>query len=497
MDIRLVVARSVAYLSLIILIAMIYASGVLAVERIFFPEALSGFNLAQGALRTVLAVILVFTFQPLRKWITRRTDHLFFKEQYNTEELLNELSHRISSTIVMAELLHKTLDILIEKMKVSRGLYVIFEKERVYTSLSMKYRERVDIEGGDLYRMARRGLVVYDELGESSELKGILRKYKATVSIPLKTEKEVAGVLLLGEKSSGDMFSGQDLKIFEIIEPEIAIAVENAKSYEEIQKFNISLKEGIKKATIQLSEANTHLLELDKAKDEFISMASHQLRTPLTAIKGYLSMLLEGDAGEVKKTQADFLNEAYEGSNKMVALINDLLNVSRMETGRFFLEPKKIDLVDVAKGELKQLETVAGEKSLKISLHAERVPQVFVDEVKIRQVIMNFVDNAIHYSSKGEIVVRIYRSKDDVLFEVHDTGIGIPKDQQKNLFTKFFRADNAREVRPDGTGLGLYLARKVIEEHKGKIIFSSEEGVGSVFGFSFDQAKIKAAVSQN
>ncbi len=493
MDIRLIVARSVAYILLITVIAAFYAGGVLGLQILFFPSELEQFSLTQGILRTALAVIMVFTFQPLRKWITEKTDHLFYKNPYNSEELLGELSHKISSTIIMSELLHKALSILVNHMKISRALFVIFKKEdRIYTNLSLGYKENIKIYGEEVARLGKAGMAIYDELGEGSQLRKLLLKYQAAVSIPLKTEKGMAGVLFLGEKSSGDMFSNQDLKIFEIIAPEIAVAVENAKAYEEIQKFTVVLKEEVSNATEELKDANKNLRELDKAKDEFISMASHQLRTPLTVIKGYLSMVLGGDVGEIKPMQKEFLTEAFNGSNKMVALINNLLNVSRMETGRFFLEPAKFDLAVVIKEEMKQLAKVAKDKKTKLVFEEQRVPKIYADEMKIRQVVMNFIDNAVHYTNQGTVKVRIYRNEKNVCFEVKDDGIGIPEDQQGKLFSKFFRADNARQFRPDGTGLGLYLAAKVIEEHKGKLIFASEENIGSTFGFSLPlEAKIK------
>jgi signal transduction histidine kinase len=286
------------------------------------------------------------------------------------------------------------------------------------------------------------------------------------------------------------MFTQQDIQIFEILAPEIAVGIENAKSYEEISKFNVTLRQEIKRATSRLKEKNEQLRELDKAKDEFISMASHQLRTPLTAIKGYLSMLLEGDAGEIKVSQYDFINEAYSAAGRMVGLINDLLNVSRMETGRFFLEPKEVDIEKMVEEEVKQLQNHAKEKGLYLKIKTKgKVPHIFADETKIRQVVMNFIDNAIYYTQNGGVTVKLSKEKDDFVFEVEDTGIGVPKEAAAHLFEKFYRADNARQTRPDGTGLGIYLAKRVVEDHGGKVVFHSEEGKGSSFGFRFPLKK--------
>jgi len=491
LDIRFVVARSLAYIILLAMLAAIYAGSVLGLERIFFPTEYNNFSFAQGALRTVVTVAMVFLFQPLKRWVTKATDKVFFKNSYDKDDLLSELSHTLGSTIVLIEMLYRVSDLLTSEMKASRTLFALVKDEnRLYTVQANGYKMTPEVDPLDVLHITKDGVMVADELEDNSSHKRLLREYDAAIAIPLKTDKEVVGVLLLGEKSSGDMYSQQDLSVLEIIAPEIAVAIENAKSYEEINRFNVTLRQEVKRATYRLKEKNTQLMELDHAKDEFISMASHQLRTPLTAIKGYLSMLLEGDAGDIKVSQYDFINEAYSGANRMVGLINDLLNVSRMETGRFFLEPKELDIERVVEEEVKQLTNAAKTKGLYLKIEKKgRVPHIWADETKIRQVVMNFMDNAIYYTNTGGVTVVLRHDSKNFIYEVHDTGIGVPSAQRDHMFEKFFRADNARTARPDGTGLGIYLAKRVISDHGGEIIFDSVEGKGSVFGFKFPLKK--------
>jgi len=495
MDIRMIVARSVAYTILMAIIAAFYVVTVLVLERALFPNSMDSLNYAQMALRAVVTLVVVFTFQPLKKFITKVTDKIFFKQSYNPEKVLDKLSHTMGSSIVLIELMYKTLNILIQDMKVSRGFFVILkDKDTIATTHGVGYKNLPKINLKDIHLLSENSIFVFDELDEGSKLKAVLRRHDASVAIPLKSSNGLSGILFLGEKSSGDMYSRQDLNIFEIIGPEVAVAIDNAKSYEEIQKFNAVLRSEIKKATSELELANNNLRDLDKAKDEFISMASHQLRTPLTAIKGYLSMLLEGDAGEIKMAQFDFIKESYDGANRMVALINDLLNVSRMETGRFFLDISEFDLNKVVEEEVNQLKKFASDKDLKLKLDAKKVPMALGDELKMRQVVMNFIDNALHYTLDGTVTVKLYPDSEDadkIYFEVNDTGLGIPKEQQKHLFAKFYRAENARRVRPDGTGLGIFMAKRVIEEHGAKLIFESEEGKGSKFGFCLSRKEME------
>jgi signal transduction histidine kinase len=223
-------------------------------------------------------------------------------------------------------------------------------------------------------------------------------------------------------------------------------------------------------------------------------MASHQLRTPLTSVKGYISMVLEGDAGKVSHMQREMLGQAFFSSQRMVYLIADLLNVSRLKTGKFIIEPTPVDLSEVVAQELSQLEETAASRSVSLAYDKPKnFPALMLDETKTRQVIMNFVDNAIYYTPpKGHINVQLSDNKSTIELRVTDDGIGVPKSEQPHLFTKFYRAGNARKARPDGTGLGLFMAKKVIVAQGGSLIFESTEGKGSSFGFVFSRSKLAA-----
>jgi signal transduction histidine kinase len=204
-------------------------------------------------------------------------------------------------------------------------------------------------------------------------------------------------------------------------------------------------------------------------------------------------MVLEGDAGKINKQQKELLNQSFISSQRMVYLIADLLNVSRLRTGKFVIEAKPTNLAEVVEGELAQLKETAKGRGLELTFDPpKKFPQLMLDETKIRQVIMNFTDNAIYYTPDGgHIKVSLEDKPDSVELLVVDDGIGVPKAEQHHLFTKFYRAGNARKARPDGTGLGLFMAKKVIIASGGALIFRSQEGQGSTFGFTFPKAKLK------
>jgi signal transduction histidine kinase len=226
-------------------------------------------------------------------------------------------------------------------------------------------------------------------------------------------------------------------------------------------------------------------------------MASHQLRTPLTTVKGYLSMMLEGDTGKLTKGQKEILDRSYFSAERMVFLITDLLNVSRITTGKFIIEPTPVNLMEMVKSEVEQLERSAEGRGVRLKMELpDSFPTVMLDENKTRQVMMNFIDNAIYYTpSGGSVTVRLSEAGGAIEFRVVDTGIGVPEHDKAKLFTKFFRADNAKQQRPDGNGLGLFMARKVIQSQGGSIIFESRVGKGSTFGFRFALAVVGAALT--
>ena len=387
------------------------------------------------------------------------------------------------SELDLDRILKRTITDICHKLHIQFGQVVVFNHERVYRIEHYGPLPKRLMVVPEL-RELNHPVIVADEL-EDGERKQLLDEHEIRVSLMLRTREEFIGYLLLGDKLSGDIYSGQDLELLEIIVKQMAVAILNAKAYAEIQEFNQTLQARVDHATSRLRVANRHLKELDKAKDEFISMASHQLRTPLTTIKGYLSMMLEGDAGRMTKTQAEFAGYAFGSSERMVNLISDLLNVSRLSAGRFIIQTKPTDMVDMIRDEVRQLETHASAKNLKLIFEApdKPLPLAEIDDNKTRQVVMNFIDNAIYYTPSGSVTVTLDQTGQYVRLRVTDTGIGVPEEAKKKLFSKFFRADNAQSVRPDGTGLGLYLARRVVEDQGGTILFSSTLGKGSTFGF--------------
>lgn len=308
-----------------------------------------------------------------------------------------------------------------------------------------------------------------------------LGRIKHIVVYPVVAGDRVSGAMIYLFNRSSDSIDAKDTELMEAVTSEVGIALENARLISQIEAINKKLQ-----------AANQHLQQLDANKDEFISIASHQLRTPLTAIKGYVSMLLEGDFGPVRPEQATVMQQLEQSTNQIINMVNELLSVSRINAQKFELVKAPTRLEDLAVDVVAELRPLAKQKSLPVRLHlpAKSPGELMIDPMRIRQAILNFLDNALKYTTKGYVDVTLRQDGQDVVLTVTDTGIGIPKKDLEQMFTKFFRAKNARELLVTGSGLGLFVAKRVIDSHRGSCIMESQEGRGSTFGFRLPLAAV-------
>ncbi len=223
--------------------------------------------------------------------------------------------------------------------------------------------------------------------------------------------------------------------------------------------------------------------ELNRAKSEFVSLASHQLKTPLTTINWYAEMLLRKEVGSITEEQEKYLETIFHNGRRMVELVNALLNASRVELGALSIDPKPLNLIEVADSVLDELLPRIKDKKLQIEKKYEKnLPIINADPQLSRIIFQNLLSNSVKYApDNGKITLAIETEKSNILIKVSDNGCGIPETQQAQIFKKLFRADNAKMKDPDGTGLGLYIIKSVLDQSGGKIWFESAENKGAVF----------------
>jgi len=220
-------------------------------------------------------------------------------------------------------------------------------------------------------------------------------------------------------------------------------------------------------------------------KTEFISVAAHQLRTPLSTIKWTIRMILDGDVGEISEEQRELLEQTYISNEKMIRLINDLLDVSRIEEGRLLYDQEDAQIEDVIDSVIEASQEMIRNKKIVLEVNKKETPKVKIDKEKIKVVIQNLLENAVKYTEQGgKIKISLNNDEKNVIFKIEDSGVGIPKSQQDRIFTKFFRAENVTRMETDGTGLGLYTTKNIVQAHKGQIWFESEENKGTTFYFT-------------
>ena len=356
------------------------------------------------------------------------------------------------------------------------GLFVLDLPNTIDIWVHIKEKKKVKIPQGYIttenfsfdpksFRLQSRGTVELNK--KRREFSGSIRLY---------TLPEIAFIMAQYQLSIKSVFGSYKGELYSITSPRM-IVVANKDDQKDSFRY---------RATVELRAAHKKLKKLDKAKSEFISIASHQLRTPLTVIKGYISMMLEGNFGKLTKKVVSSLEKVYDSNERLIRLVENLLNISRIESGRLQLNFEIIQFEYLVSDVLEELSGNAKKKGLLLSYKLPRkpLPKVKVDEEKIRQVVMNLIDNAIKYTDKDRVTVSLKSLGQNIEFCISDNGIGIKKEDLPNLFKKFFRGSNTPLVHTEGIGLGLYVARQMIEAHGGRIWAESQgQEKGSRFCF--------------
>ncbi|MCP4644757.1 MAG: response regulator [bacterium] len=352
---------------------------------------------------------------------------------------------------------------------------------------------RIDDDGAcSAWVARRRECLVVDDLtsGEWPFVSDFPEGTRSCLCVPLYATGRIIGTLNLGARKEA-AFSSHDVEVLEQMAPHVAVAIRNAQLLENLQ---VSLEE-VTRAREKLHDANEELKTLDEMKTNLLSNVSHELRTPLVSVMGYTDMIFNEKVGPVTETQKDYLGITLRNIEKLVTLIENLLDFSRLHRGAETLVFDAFDLVDCARTSLQIVRPVADSREIRLDLIApeEEVP-VEGDKGKIGQVFNNLLSNAVKFNKNGgSVTIEIRATADSVDAIVRDTGIGIPEEALDKVFTRFYQYDSSSTRKYGGTGIGLAISQDIVRLHGSRLTISSEVGVGSTFRFSLPLRRPKGA----
>lgn len=356
------------------------------------------------------------------------------------------------------------------------------------TSIALGYEENLCIKAikdqkqytsANIYDLLKPAVTFED----SKQLQTMLGT-KFNVATPLIAREKPIGVLIVSMTKTTDQLSDFEKEMLRKFSETAGIALENSRLYK-----------NLKEAKEELNEAYENLMVLNKMKDEFLTVASHELRTPMTIVKSYLWMLEQQKTGKLNPKQNDYLEKAVKGTQRMIDLINDMLNISKFEHDKVTFNIEQVNLCEIIRETLISFEIKIKNKGVYLKFD-ETCADVFVDidKDKMRAVIINLIDNAVKFTEKGGITINVDNEEDEVVLYIKDTGAGINPPDLPKLFHKFGRINNSYTIASDtgGTGLGLYIVKLYIEGMGGKVWATSDGiGKGSTFWISIPKSKIQ------
>lgn len=508
-DIRIIIKRAIVYTVLLGFTFAIYSAIIFSATTLL--NGSTGFNSQTYAANLFGALIIGFSFDPLRRWLEDRTDRFLFKKEYEQQTVIKDLAHKLNNVVALDEAIEMVMQSLVKTLHLRHAITYIFKQGDSGQAVISRIKQigynsstKLMLEPRDFvidYFSSQTGIYLTDTLGETLQKekqaieahenghKKVLTDFSAFVrehaikqtvykkletldvaaAIPLFMEEKLIGLILFSEKLSQDGFSHEDMLLLEVVGAQAISSIQKAKLYEG-----------------------------DQMKSEFVSIASHELLTPISAIEGYLSMILDENIGKVDPQAREYLNKVYTSAKRLSTLIKDLLSVSRIESGKLKIEAQPLDMAKMVQDTIDQLKFVAQDKGIKLNFEKpyKELPAVLADPDRTTQVLVNLVSNAIKYTPKGSVTITaepVSHPRPMVKVAITDTGLGMTKEQQAHLYEKFYRVDSPQTTGIIGTGLGLYITRSILERMGGSIALKSAPDQGSTFTITLPVFKVEAS----
>lgn len=487
LDITTLAARALSYAIILALLMGAYVITLFTLLRVL-PASID-----QTLVSILLTMLAAYSFNPLKIALEKMTDSIFYQGKYDTQELLAKLTKIMATELSIQTLTSKLLTKITKEMRLTKAAFILIEDEKIENIETLNF-EVGDLKNSNLMEAikGKQDLLVFEEL-ESEKLKALFRKYSVSVVVRLYVNNSLVGLLVLGPKASGNIYNNQDLEFLNIFAPQAAIAIQNAEAFRKIKSFSETLEKRVEERAKELKE--TQKRELEKAqellriKDEFVFIATHDLGTPVTAINGFI-YLIEQEKNKFSKETKENLDSLKEASARLTQLTNDLLEVARSESGALEITTRAVDAAKLTADLLKQFGPSAKQQNVTLINKApEKEVLIAADIEKLTEVLENLLSNAIKYNKKdGDVTVSVIEKKDEVDLIVSDTGIGIPKKDYDKVFQKFSRLHQKGTEEIQGTGLGLFVVRILVEKMNGSITFEPTPGGGTTFIISLPKA---------
>jgi len=507
-DIRIVVRRTVVFTALFTFIIVTYSVSALLLRGAILGEAVA-LDFKADIVNLVTICVIGFAIEPLRRWLTVKTDQFLFKREYDMQEVITGLTKELIGVINLDEALALLMQTLVKVMHLHHAVVYVFQMgehgeiavKRIRQSGYLHPSRLMQDAGSDTiqYFLDKPDLLLKTRLDidlmkeaeilknprASSEDIGMIstfvkkhtlkqsvsekmKELNASIAIPLFVGKQPIGLIFLSEKKSGEAYTEDDLSLLETIGSQTITAIQKAKLYDD-----------------------------DHAKSEFVSIASHELLTPISAIQGYLSMILEEKMGKVDPQARGYLEKVYSSTKRLRFLVKDLLSVSRIESGKMKVDLQSLDLVKTIDETIDQLQFLADEKHLKLHFNKpySSLPSVLADSDRLMEVLINLIGNSIKYTPEGSVTISVdsLHSGNFLRVDITDTGIGMSKEAQAHLFEKFYRIDSPETTGITGTGLGLFITKSIVEKMGGNVSVKSKQGEGSTFSINLPVFQVEAA----
>ena len=430
-----------------------------------------------------LGFVMTLLVSPLGQRLEGSIERLMFSRRRGCYETLLDLSKRMSTILDFGRLMETLVHGLVRGVPLTHCALMIYDAAR---SAFVIYREETNIGEGATVTMipvdspivqwlnqtgrvlVKEEVKLNPEIAEYFETaEGELEEIRAALIVPLKIENKLTGILLVGEKLSGEIFDGQELEVLAVLANQVAISLENARLYEE------------------LSASNAQLMQASRLKSQFLASMSHELRTPLNSIIGFSKVLLNRLDGDLTERQETYIRSVHNSGTHLLQLINGILDFSRIEAGKVEMVSEEVDLHELIDECIESSMPLARGKQLKLEKNVPlELPRLVADRTKVKQILLNLLSNAIKFTTQGRVLVSVQAEPEAVRVRVSDTGIGIRQEDLTRLFEPFQQLDNPVARGAGGTGLGLAISKKFVELHGGKIWAESRENQGSTFHFT-------------